>query len=169
MTDPDKNELKEKNFSLSLKMTDKYPIKIGDVKKGGFIILNDRPCKVIDISVSKTGKHGHAKAHLISTDIFNGCRYELIKGTDKEIWAPEVKRQVYTLVDIDEDGYISLMDEANQIRHDFNFKFSLAELYFSDTKLIHQQISQQLDDTDSEINVVILAALNIEMIIEFKY
>jgi translation elongation factor P/translation initiation factor 5A len=31
-----------------------------------------RPCKVSDVSSSKTGKHGHAKCHFVAIDIFNG-------------------------------------------------------------------------------------------------
>lgn len=29
----------------------------------------DRPCKIIDMSTSKTGKHGHAKVNLVATDV----------------------------------------------------------------------------------------------------
>ena len=57
------------------------PIQAGQVKKGMFAMLKDRPCKVIDVSVSKTGKHGHAKARLTGTDVFNGKKYEDIKAT----------------------------------------------------------------------------------------
>ena len=28
-----------------------------------------RPCKIIDMSTSKTGKHGHAKVHLVAIDV----------------------------------------------------------------------------------------------------
>lgn len=28
-----------------------------------------RPCKIVDMSTSKTGKHGHAKVHLVGIDV----------------------------------------------------------------------------------------------------
>ena len=31
-----------------------------------------RPCKIVEMSTSKTGKHGHAKVHLVALDIFTG-------------------------------------------------------------------------------------------------
>ena len=31
--------------------------------------LSDRPCKIVDMSTSKTGKHGHAKVHLVGIDV----------------------------------------------------------------------------------------------------
>ena len=31
-----------------------------------------RPCKIVEMSTSKTGKHGHAKVHMVAIDIFTG-------------------------------------------------------------------------------------------------
>lgn len=39
------------------------------LRKGGHVVIKGRPCKIIDMSTSKTGKHGHAKVHLIATDV----------------------------------------------------------------------------------------------------
>lgn len=30
---------------------------------------SDRPCKIVEMSTSKTGKHGHAKVHLVAIDV----------------------------------------------------------------------------------------------------
>jgi translation initiation factor 5A len=35
------------------------------------MFINGRPCKFIDYSSSKTGKHGNAKASITGIDIFN--------------------------------------------------------------------------------------------------
>lgn len=35
----------------------------------GHVVIKGRPCKIIDMSTSKTGKHGHAKVHLVATDV----------------------------------------------------------------------------------------------------
>jgi translation initiation factor 5A len=42
--------------------------------RGGHPDLNDRwslgrPCKIVDMSTSKTGKHGHAKVNLVAIDV----------------------------------------------------------------------------------------------------
>merc|ERR1711934_607252 len=39
------------------------PIRAGEVRKGGYVMLKGKPCKVVEVSISKTGKHGHAKAN----------------------------------------------------------------------------------------------------------
>jgi len=35
-------------------------------------MLKGFPCKVVDYSTSKAGKHGHAKATIVGVDIFTG-------------------------------------------------------------------------------------------------
>ena len=40
---------------------DSYPIEAGQIRKGGYIMIKGTPCKVSDVTSSKTGKHGHAK------------------------------------------------------------------------------------------------------------
>jgi translation initiation factor 5A len=47
-----------------------YPIQCSALRKNGHVVIKGRPCKIIDMSTSKTGKHGHAKVHLVATDIF---------------------------------------------------------------------------------------------------
>ncbi|ONM24972.1 hypothetical protein Zm00014a_018431 [Zea mays] len=53
-----------------------YPQQAGTVRKNGFIVIKNRPCKVVEVSTSKTGKHGHAKCHFVAIDIFNGKKLE---------------------------------------------------------------------------------------------
>lgn len=48
-----------------------YPKQAGNLKKGDYIVMKDVfPCKVTEISTSKTGKHGHAKCSITAVDIF---------------------------------------------------------------------------------------------------
>merc|ERR1711879_46690 len=52
------------------------PCQASGIKKNGYMIIKGRPCKVVDTSTSKTGKHGSAKVHFTAIDIFNGKKYE---------------------------------------------------------------------------------------------
>ncbi|CAI0394394.1 unnamed protein product [Linum tenue] len=53
-----------------------YPQQAGTIRKNGYIVIKNRPCKVVEVSTSKTGKHGHAKCHFVAIDIFNGKKLE---------------------------------------------------------------------------------------------
>jgi translation initiation factor 5A len=95
-----------------------YPMQVGSVRKGGFVLLKGFPCKVMDIATAKTGKHGSAKAKMTGIDIFTGKKYEEIHPTSHNIDVPNISRLEYTLVDISADGFLSLMDEAGNTKED---------------------------------------------------
>eukprot|EP01039_Chlorochromonas_danica_P006544 gene6544-7218_t len=90
----------------------------GQVRVGGHIVIKDHPCKVSAVSTSKTGKHGHAKCNFTAIDIFTGKKYEDIVPSTHTVHVPFVVRKEYTLVDITTDGFVSLMDEAGEVRED---------------------------------------------------
>jgi translation elongation factor IF5A len=57
--------------------------------------FQSRPCKIVEMSTSKTGKHGHAKVHLVGIDIFNSKKYEDICPSTHNMDVPFVKREDY--------------------------------------------------------------------------
>jgi translation initiation factor 5A len=68
------------------------------LRKNGHVVIKNRPCKIIDMSTSKTGKHGHAKVHLIATDIFTGKKLEDLSPSTHNMDVPHVNRKEYQLV-----------------------------------------------------------------------
>ncbi|KAL3862061.1 hypothetical protein ACJMK2_008056 [Sinanodonta woodiana] len=133
-----------------------FPMQCSALRKNGFVVLKARPCKIVEMSTSKTGKHGHAKVHMVGIDIFTGKKYEDICPSTHNMDVPNVTRKEYTLVDISDDDYCSLMYE-NEVRDDL--KLPPGEE--------GQKIKEQFGD-GSEIIVTVLKALDEEAISSFK-
>eukprot|EP00611_Tribonema_gayanum_P010656 TRINITY_DN2071_c0_g1_i1.p1 TRINITY_DN2071_c0_g1~~TRINITY_DN2071_c0_g1_i1.p1 ORF type:complete len:163 (-),score=32.37 TRINITY_DN2071_c0_g1_i1:448-936(-) len=85
------------------------PLPATPTAQGGYIVIKGRPCKVANVSTSKTGKHGHAKANFTAIDIFTGKKLEDIVPTSHATSVPNVARVDYQLLDISDDGFLSLL------------------------------------------------------------
>merc|ERR1711879_115283 len=94
-----------------------FPMQCSALRKNGFVMIKGRPCKIVEMSTSKTGKHGHAKVHMVALDIFTNKKYEDICPSTHNMDVPNVSRKDYQLCDIDDD-YLSLMDDGGDMRED---------------------------------------------------
>lgn len=77
-----------------------FPMQCSALRKNGFVVIKGRPCKIVDMSTSKTGKHGHAKVHLVAIDIFTGKKLEDLSPSTHNMDVPVVVRKEYTLVSV---------------------------------------------------------------------
>ncbi|CAJ1039704.1 putative Eukaryotic elongation factor 5A hypusine, DNA-binding OB fold, partial [Leishmania shawi] len=141
-----------------------YPLAAGALKKGGYVCINGRPCKVIDLSVSKTGKHGHAKVSIVATDIFTGNRLEDQAPSTHNVEVPFVKTYTYSVLDIqaNEDpslpAHLSLMDDEGESREDLDMPPDPA---------LATQIKEQFD-SGKEVLVVVVSAMGTEQVLQTK-
>merc|ERR1719411_445480 len=89
-----------------------YPQQAGELKKGSHVMIKGHPCKVAEVSTSKTGKHGHAKAHIVAIDIFTSKKLEDLCPCSHNLDVPFVKRTEYQVVMADQDqGTVSLLKD----------------------------------------------------------
>ena len=133
-----------------------YPMQCSALRKNGFVVIKGRPCKIVDMSTSKTGKHGHAKVHLVTLDIFTGKKLEDLSPSTHNLEVPFVKRSEYQLLDID-DGYLSLMTMDGETKDDV--KAPEGELGDS---------MQAAFDEGKYLMVTIISAMGEEAAISFK-
>ncbi|KAI1825913.1 eukaryotic translation initiation factor 5A-2 [Xylaria intraflava] len=89
------------------------PMQCSSLRKGGFVVIKGHPCKIIDMSTSKTGKHGHAKVHLVGTDIFTEKKYEELCPSTHNMDVPDIKTDTWRLEYI-LDGFLYLEMDGKQ-------------------------------------------------------
>merc|ERR1712217_149495 len=85
-----------------------YPMGAGEIRKGSHLMIKGRPCKCVEVSTSKTGKHGHAKAHIVAIDIFTGKKMEDLCPTSHNLNAD------------DSTGEVSLLQDSGDTKDDPN-------------------------------------------------
>ncbi|KAL5562895.1 hypothetical protein UlMin_032642, partial [Ulmus minor] len=78
----------------------------------------DMPRRVVEVSTSKIGKHEYAKCHFVGIDVFNGKKYDDIVPSSHNCNIPHGTRIDYQLIDISEDGFVSLLTESDGIKDD---------------------------------------------------
>lgn len=141
-----------------------YPQEAGALRKGGHVMIKGFPCKVVDISTSNTGKHGHAKCAITAIDIFSGKKREDLCPSTHNMEVPFVKRVEYQVMDVDaENQTISLLTESGDLKDDLNLNVD------SNGQLddVCKQIVQFFEE-GKDIKVVVLCACAQEKIYECR-
>lgn len=133
-----------------------YPVQCSALRKNGFVNISGRPCKIVDMSTSKTGKHGHAKVNLVGIDIFTGKKYEDISPSTHNMDVPNVSRKEYQLIDI-EDGFLNMITDGGDTKND--------------VKLPEGELGDQIKEAfeaGKDILVTVVSAMNEEHALGMK-
>ncbi|KAM0683872.1 translation initiation factor eIF5A [Mitosporidium daphniae] len=133
-----------------------FPIQCSSLRKNGFVVIKDRPCKIVDMSTSKTGKHGSAKVHLVAIDIFTGKKYEELSPSTHNMNVPNVTRAEYTLLNID-SNYLSLMEPSGDTKDDI--KLPEGEL--------GEKITEDFNN-GKELLISVVSAMGEELVMSYK-
>ncbi|CAI7610999.1 eukaryotic translation initiation factor 5A [Penicillium manginii] len=135
-----------------------YPMQCSALRKNGHVVIKGRPCKIVDMSTSKTGKHGHAKVHLVAIDIFTGKKLEDLSPSTHNMDVPKVGRKEYQLLDITDDDFLSLMKDDGDTKDDVKVP---------DNEL-GERIIKMFREEEKDVNVIIQTAMGEEVAIEAK-
>jgi len=74
---------------------------ISEIKDGGFIIIDDAPCRIEKITRSTSGKHGAAKYRIDASGILDNRRRSLVAPSGETVGVPimlKKKAQVLAVV-----------------------------------------------------------------------
>jgi translation initiation factor 5A len=71
----------------------KEQTEVGKLKEGRYVVIEEEPCKILGISVSKPGKHGAAKARIDAVGIFDGVKRSIVQPVSAKTYVPIVERK----------------------------------------------------------------------------
>ncbi len=66
---------------------------IRNLKENHYIIIDDEPCKIKKIDISKPGKHGEAKARIEAIGLFDNKKHSMINPVTHKIRVPIIDRK----------------------------------------------------------------------------
>jgi len=69
------------------------PIDVGSLKTGSYVIVDDEPCRIVDLTKSKPGKHGSAKARVVSIGVFDGVKRSFVRPVDAKVDVPMIEKR----------------------------------------------------------------------------
>ena len=119
----------EKNFeSASSGSSYTYAIQPNALHIESYVALNYHPCKVVERHFLNMGKVRHAKVNIIGVDIFTGKKYEDTFRSTHSIQAPFVTRKEYQLIDIANDGFLTLLNKDAATKEDVKLEDSDGEI-----------------------------------------
>jgi translation initiation factor 5A len=68
-------------------------VSVGTLQKGNHIVIDGAACKIVDIKVSRPGKHGHAKVNLMAVDLLDDKKRNIVMPGHDHVEVPIIGKK----------------------------------------------------------------------------
>ena len=82
---------------------------LGELRVGNYIIIDGEPCRIVEFSKAKTGKHGSAKAHVVAIGLFSGSKKTIVAPVSQRVEVPIIEKRMGQVI-ADMGGILQIMD-----------------------------------------------------------
>ncbi len=93
-------------------MADTKMISANNVQKGSSIILDGAACKVVDVEISKPGKHGHTKVRVSAVGLVDDKKRIVVMPGHDNVEVPIIEKRSAQVLSIAGDK-ANVMDSEN--------------------------------------------------------
>lgn len=66
---------------------------LGALRVGSYIILDGEPCRIMNYTKSKPGKHGSAKARIVAIGVFDNAKRTIVKPVSAQVDVPLIEKK----------------------------------------------------------------------------
>lgn len=81
-------------------MTTKFA-NAGSMKTGSYIIIDGAACRVVNVQISKPGKHGHAKVRIEAIGLIDEKKREIVVPGSENVEIPIIEKKTAQVLSID--------------------------------------------------------------------
>lgn len=136
-----------------------FPVRAGSLKVNDLVVLGrDRPCKVVELSRTQSGKHGTTKTRLVALDIVNGRKYSHFLPSHSTLPAPSVRRWDAMCIDITAETMSVLTEEGEQRLFGMH---EVLEVAFAKAR-------ELMEATETGVTVTVVEAMGLQFVASAK-
>ena len=88
-----------------------------DLKEGRYILIDNIPCRIVNIDKSKSGKHGAAKLRITAMGVFDNQKKVMLAPGDSTIEIPVIERKTVQIMSVN-GAEIKVMDSQTYEMYD---------------------------------------------------
>ncbi|MGP6220998.1 translation initiation factor IF-5A [Caldiplasma sukawensis] len=66
---------------------------VRELKVGRYMLIDDVPCKIMEINMSKPGKHGEAKGRIIAIGVFDNQKRSVVYPVKHKVKVPIIEKK----------------------------------------------------------------------------
>ena len=88
-----------------------------DLREGKYLLIDDIPCRIVNIETSKSGKHGAAKMRITGIGVFGNEKKTMLTPGDAEVEVPMIDRKNVQIMSVS-GNTVQVMDSETYEMYD---------------------------------------------------
>ncbi|MEW6722735.1 MAG: translation initiation factor IF-5A [Candidatus Micrarchaeota archaeon] len=86
-----------------------------ELRIGGYVLVDDVPCKIVEIESSKPGKHGAAKMRITAIGVFESQKKTLLSPGDADVDVPIIERKNVMILSVSGNSAQVMDQQTNEV------------------------------------------------------
>jgi translation initiation factor 5A len=111
----------------------------GSVKEGDTILIDGVPCRVSNVSKSKPGKHGSAKARIVAIGILDGKKRDKVMPGAERVEVPMIEKKTAQVLSVS-GNMANVMDMESYVTFDIEIPAELKEQVKDGVQVLYWEI-----------------------------